>query len=178
LKATIIKATLFALSLMVFSCNTVKKAKEAEAAKKATAAKNEKPQPKKGDIQPYNKVITNDAKTDNGLFKVHSIDDKFYYEIPDSLLDREMLMVTRIAKTASGIGFGGEKQNEQVLRWQKKDKKIVLRVVSNAIVEADSLTIHEAVIKSNFELVLHTFSIQAIGKDHTTTVIDVKYLFK
>ena len=91
-----------------------KKAKEAEAAKKATAAKNEKPQPKKGDIQPYNKVITNDAKTDNGLFKVHSIDDKFYYEIPDSLLDREMLMVTRIAKTASGIGFGGEKQNEQV----------------------------------------------------------------
>lgn len=162
---------------MVFSCNTAKKAKEAEAAKKATAAKNEKPQPKKGDIQPYNKVITNDAKTDNGLFKVHSIDDKFYYEIPDSLLDREMLMVTRIAKTASGIGFGGEKQNEQVLRWQKKDKKIVLRVVSHAIVAADSLPIHEAVVNSNFEPVLHTFPIQAIGKDSTSTVIDVTDLF-
>jgi Met-zincin/Domain of unknown function (DUF5117)/Domain of unknown function (DUF5118) len=177
LKATIFKATLLALSLMVFSCNTAKKAKEAEAAKKATAAKNEKPQPKKGDIQPYNKVITNDAKTDNGLFKVHSIEDKFYYEIPDSLLDREMLMVTRIAKTASGIGFGGEKQNEQVLRWQKKDKKIVLRVVSHAIVAADSLPIHEAVVNSNFEPVLHTFPIQAIGKDSTTTVIDVTDLF-
>lgn len=162
---------------MVFSCNTAKKAKEAEAAKKATAAKNEKPQPKKGDIQPYNKVITNDAKTDNGLFKVHSIEDKFYYEIPDSLLDREMLMVTRIAKTASGIGFGGEKQNEQVLRWQKKDKKIVLRVVSHSIVAADSLPIHEAVVNSNFEPVLHTFPIQAIGKDSTTTVIDVTDLF-
>jgi len=177
LKATIFKATLLALSLMVFSCNTAKKAKEAEAAKKATAAKNEKPQPKKGDIQPYNKVITNDAKTDNGLFKVHSIEDKFYYEIPDSLLDREMLMVTRIAKTASGIGFGGEKQNEQVLRWQKKDKKIVLRVVSHAIVAADSLPIHEAVVNSNFEPVLHTFPIQAIGKDSTSTVIDVTDLF-
>lgn len=162
---------------MVFSCNTAKKAKEAEAEKKATAAKNEKPQPKKGDIQPYNKVITNDARTDNGLFKVHSIDDKFYYEIPDSLLDREMLMVTRIAKTASGIGFGGEKQNEQVLRWQKKDKKIVLRVVSHAIVAADSLPIHEAVVNSNFEPVLHTFPIQAIGKDSTSTVIDVTDLF-
>jgi hypothetical protein len=177
LKTTIFKATLFALSLMVFSCNTAKKAKEAEAEKKATAAKNEKPQPKKGDIQPYNKVITNDARTDNGLFKVHSIDDKFYYEIPDSLLDREMLMVTRIAKTASGIGFGGEKQNEQVLRWQKKDKKIVLRVVSHAIVAADSLPIHEAVVNSNFEPVLHTFPIQAIGKDSTSTVIDVTDLF-
>jgi hypothetical protein len=86
-------------------------------------------------------------------------------------------MVTRIAKTASGIGFGGEKQNEQVLRWQKKDKKIVLRVVSHAIVAADSLPIHEAVVNSNFEPVLHTFPIQAIGKDSTSTVIDVTDLF-
>lgn len=162
---------------MVFSCNTAKKAKEAEAAKKAEAAKNAKPQPKKGDIQPYDKVITKDAKTDEGLFKVHKIDDKFFYEIPDSLFEREMLMVTRIAKTASGIGFGGGKQNTQVLRWQKKDKKVVLRVVSHNIVAADSLPIHEAVVNSNFEPVLSTFAIEAFGKDSTSTVIDVTDLF-
>ncbi|MEZ4797927.1 MAG: zinc-dependent metalloprotease [Flavobacteriaceae bacterium] len=160
----------------MFSCNTAKKAKEAELAKKAAAAKNEKPQPKKGDIQPYDKVITKDAKTDDGLFKVHKIDDKFFYEIPDSLLEREMLMVTRIAKTASGIGFGGGKQNTQVLRWQKKDKKIVLRVVSHSIVAADSLPIHEAVVNSNFEPVLSTFPIQAFGKD-SAIVIDVTDLY-
>ena len=44
-----------------------------------------------------------------------------------------MLMVTRIAKTASGLGFGGGKQNTQVLRWQKKDAKILLRVVSHNV---------------------------------------------
>ncbi|MCB0463080.1 MAG: zinc-dependent metalloprotease [Flavobacteriaceae bacterium] len=162
---------------MVLSCNTAKKAKEAEAAKKAAAAKNEKPQPKKGDIQPYDKIITKDAKTDDGLFKVHKIDDKYFYEIPDSLFEREMLMVTRIAKTATGIGFGGEKQNEQVLRWQKKDKQVILRVVSYSIVAADSLPIHEAVVNSNFEPVLHTFPIQAFGKDSTSTVVDVTDLF-
>ena len=112
---------LIALSVVTVSCNSAKKAKEAEAAKKAAAA--QKPKPKKGDIQPYNKVITKDAKSDEGLFTVHKVDDNYYYEINDSLFEREMLMVSRIAKTASGIGFGGGKFNEQVLRWQKKTKR-------------------------------------------------------
>lgn len=143
--------------------------------KKETPA--EKPKPKKGAIQPYEKVITKDAKTDDGLFKVHQIDEKFYYEIPDTLLEREMLMVTRIAKTASGIGFGGGKQNTQVLRWQKNGKKILLRVVSHSIVAADSLPVHEAVVNSNFEPVLYTFPIKAFNKDTTATVIEITDLF-
>ncbi|MBT8274169.1 MAG: zinc-dependent metalloprotease, partial [Bacteroidia bacterium] len=151
-------------------------AKEAEAAKKTAAAKD-KPKPKKNGIQRYNKVITKDAKTDKGLFTVHNIDGKYMYEIPDSLFDKEMLMVTRISKTATGIGFGGERQNSQVLRWQKKDKKVLLRVVSYSIVAADSLPIHEAVTNSNFEPVLGTFPIKAFNKDSTATVIDVTHLF-
>ncbi|MCB0458861.1 MAG: zinc-dependent metalloprotease [Flavobacteriaceae bacterium] len=135
------------------------------------------PKPKKGDILPYKEVITKDAKTDDGLFKVHQIDETYFYEIPDSLLEREMLMVTRIAKTASGIGFGGGKTNTQVLRWQKNGKKILLRVVSHSIVAADSLPVHEAVVNSNFEPVLYTFPIKAFGKDSTSTVIDVTELF-
>ncbi|WP_370392368.1 zinc-dependent metalloprotease [uncultured Winogradskyella sp.] len=134
--------------------------------------------PGKNDIQPYSKVITKDAKTDEGLFHVHMLDDKYFYEIPDSLFEREMLMVTRIAKTASGIGFGGGKQNTQVLRWQKRDKKVLLRVVSHEVVAADSLPVHEAVVNSNFEPVLATFPIKALGKDSTSTVIEVTDLFE
>ncbi|NNL33197.1 MAG: zinc-dependent metalloprotease [Flavobacteriaceae bacterium] len=175
LKNSTFKVLLLALILVVSSCTTTKKAKEAEAAKKTAASK---PKPKKGDIQPYSKVITKDAKTDAGLFKVHKIDAKFMYEIPDTLFDREMLMVTRISKTASGIGFGGGKQNTQVLRWEKKDKKVVLRVVSHQVYAADSLPVSEAVINSNFEPVLYTFPIKAFSKDSTSTVIDVTELFE
>ncbi len=142
-----------------------------------TAAPAPKPKPKKGDILPYSKVITKKAKTDDGLFKVHSLDEKYFFEIPDSLLEREMLMVTRIAKTATGIGFGGGKQNTQVLRWQKHGKKILLRVVSHQIVAADSLPVHEAVVNSNFEPVLYAFPIKAFSKDSTATVIDATELF-
>ncbi|AXT21300.1 DUF5117 domain-containing protein [Flavobacteriaceae bacterium AU392] len=165
---------LFALALIVTSCNTAQKA----AKTKATATAKPKPKaPKKGAIQPYDKVITKEAKSDKGLFTVHKIDDKFFYEIPDSLFEREMLMVTRIAKTANGIGFGGGKQNEQMLRWQKRDKKVLLRVVSSSVVAADSLPVHEAVVNSNFEPILYSFPIKTISKDSLNTVIDVTDLF-
>lgn len=156
-----------------------KKKRQSKKDKAKAAAAAAKPASKdKNAIQPYAKVITKEAKTDNGLFDVHKVKDKFYYEINDSLFEREMLMVTRIAKTASGIGFGGGKQNTQVLRWQKRDKKVVLRVVSHQVVAADSLPVSEAVSNSNFEPVLYTFPIKAFSKDSTSTVIDVTPLFE
>ncbi|WP_298761951.1 zinc-dependent metalloprotease [uncultured Psychroserpens sp.] len=158
------------------SCSSTKKASKAKAA--TTAAKPPAKKPGKNDPKPYNKVITKDAKSDKGLFTVHTLDDKYFYEIPDSLFDREMLMVTRISKTASGLGFGGGKQNEQVLRWQRKGKKVILRVVSYNVVADDSLPVSEAVVNSNFEPVLYTFPIEAYSKDSTSTVIDATPLFQ
>ena len=88
-------------------------------------------------------------------------------------------MVSRISKTASGIGFGGGKINTQVLRWEKKPKKVLLRVVSHNVVAADSLPVNEAVVNSNFEPVLYAFEIKAFKKDslNPATVIDVNDLF-
>ncbi|MFS4454975.1 zinc-dependent metalloprotease [Maribacter sp. 2304DJ31-5] len=147
--------------------------------KKKTEKNADIPKNKKDKIQPYNKVITSDAKTDAGLFDVHVVDNKHYYEIPDSLFNREMLMVSRISKTASNIGFGGGKINTQVLRWEKKDKKVLLRVVSHNVVAADSLPVHEAVVNSNFEPVLYAFDIKALKKDslNPATVINVDNIF-
>jgi hypothetical protein len=136
-----------------------------------------KPKPKKGAILPYDKVVTKEMKTDEGLFKVHSLEDTFLFEVPDSLLNREMLMVTRIAKTANGIGFGGGKTNTQVLRWERKKKKILLRIVSHSVVADTILPVHEAVVNSNFEPVLFSFPIKAFNKDTTAVVIDATSLF-
>ena len=178
MKYATLRVFALAMLLIASSCTTAKKAKEAEQAKK-TAQANAKPKTngKKNGIKPYDQVITKDAKTDTGLFDVHEIDGKYFYEIPDSLFDREMLMVTRISKTASGLGYGGGKQNTQMLRWQKKGKKIALRVVSYQVYAADSLPVNEAVENSNFEPVLYTFPIKALSKDSTKTVIEVTDLF-
>ncbi len=127
----------------------------------------------------YEDIISDKANSDSGLFTVHEVDEKFYYEIPDSLLGKEMLMVTRIAKTANGLGFGGGKQNTQVVRWEKKRKQLLLRIVSYQNVAADSLPVFEAVANSNFEPIIYSFPIEVKGKDslHPSSVVEVTKLF-
>lgn len=127
----------------------------------------------------YEEIITDKAVSKQGLFTVHNVDEKYYYEIPDSLLGAEMLIVTRIAKTANGLGFGGGKQNTQVVRWEKKKNQILLRSISYENVAADSLPIHEAVVNSNFEPIIEAFPIEIRGKDtlNPTSVIEVTKLF-
>ncbi|MBZ9651562.1 zinc-dependent metalloprotease [Psychroflexus montanilacus] len=144
-----------------------------------SASKSPKKESKNG-VKPYSKIITGKAKSDEGLFTVHQVDQDYFFEIPDSLFNREMLMVTRIAQTAQGIGFGGGKQNEQVLRWQRKGDKVHLRVVSYDIAAADSLPINEAVVNSNFEPILYSFDVKAYKKDsvNNNTVINVTNLFQ
>ncbi len=161
------------LLLAVLSISTAVFSQKKEKKKKGTPIEQTTPPPKKGAIEAYSKVITKDAITDEGLFKVHKVDKNYFYEIPDSLFEREMLMVTRIAKTAAGLGFGGGKQNEQVLRWQLKDDNVLLRVVSYEVVAADSLPVHEAVVNSNFEPIMYMFPIKAFGTDSSSVVIDV-----
>ena len=175
LSQLLLVAFVFAFSLDAEAQKKKKRSKKDD--KKAVAVKPKpKPKPKKGAIQPYGKVVTKDMKTDDGLFKVHSKDNAYLFEIPDSLLEREMLMVTRIAKTASGIGFGGGKTNTQVLRWQRKDKQVLLRIVSHQVVADTILPVHEAVVNSNFEPVLYSFPIKAYNKDTTGVVIDATKL--
>jgi len=139
-----------------------------------------KGKPKNGKIESYEKVITKEAKSDKGLFDVHVVGDNHYYEIPDSLFNKEMLMVSRISKTAKGIGFGGGKINTKVLKWERLPKKVLLRVVSYDIVAADSLPVSEAVLNSNFEPVLYSFDIKALKKDSIkpATIIQVNDLFE
>ena len=174
-----IKKTLIKLLLLVFiiGFSTESSAQFWKKKKKETPKVAVKPKPKKNAIKPYEKVVTKDHKTDEGLFKVHKKDDSYLFEIPDSLLQREMLMVTRIAKTASGIGFGGAKANTQVLRWEKKNKHILLRIVSYSVVADTILPVHEAVVNSNLEPILFSFPIKAFSKDSTAAVIDATALF-
>lgn len=130
----------------------------------------------KSEIKAYDKVVTEKAETDSGMFLIHKIDDKYFYEIPDSLFDREMFMVTRISKTATNIGYGGESLNEQVLRWQKRDNKVLLRRVSYNNVANDSLPIYQSVRSSNFEPIIMVFDIESYGND-SSAVIEVTDLF-
>jgi hypothetical protein len=96
-------------------------------------------------IKPYDKVITKDAISDDGLFMVHRVDKKYYFEIPNKLLDKDMLLVSRLSKLPSNLGGGyvnaGSETNEQLVIWQRFQDKILIKLKSYSAVANDSLPI-------------------------------------
>ncbi len=153
-----------------------KKKKDAEAATEASAAQKKNDSP----FKPYSEIITDDAVSDEGLFTVHKVSDKYYFEIPDSLMEREILVISRISGTVENLNFGGagmKARGQQVLRWQRKDNSLLLRSVSHNSVASEDQPIYESVRNNNFEPVIATFDIKALGSDSGSYVIDVAELF-
>jgi len=146
----------------------------------ATAAKKEKEKEKDKGPKPYSKVITDKAVTKHGLFTVHKVDDKWYFEIPDSLLNREMIVTTRYSKTAGGGGvYAGEMENEQTILWEKgPNNNIFLRAVTTISMADSTNDIFKAVSNSNINPIAESFDIKAFSKDSTGVVIDVSDFFK
>ena len=139
-----------------------------------------KDMPAKTGPKAFSEVITKKAVSQKGVFSVHFLDDKYYFEIPDSLLGRELLAVTRFTKVAGGARkYGGEEVNEQSLLFEKgPNQRIFMRVVT-LISKADSTqTIAKAVKNSYLDPIAASFDIKALGKDSSSSVIDVTEFFK
>jgi len=132
---------------------------------------------KKGKIKDYNDVITKDAVTDDGLFKVHRIDETYYFEIPKNYLNKDMLLVSRISKLPSNLGGGyvnaGSKRNQRLIVWERFQNKVLIKEKSYSAVANDSLPIDISVRANNYEPTLFAFDIAAFNKDSTALVIDV-----
>ena len=128
------------------------------------------------DPQPYDKVITKDAKTKKGLFAVHQIKDKYYYEIPKAELGKDLLWVTQIAKTTLGVGYGGQALGSRVVRWERLDNKILLRAVNFSVVSDPAKPVAQAVAASNNNPIIMSFNVAAWGPEEAA-VIEVTRLF-
>jgi hypothetical protein len=128
------------------------------------------------EIRPYDRVITKDAKSDDGVFTVHRIKDRIYYEIPKDRLGREFLWVSQIAKTTLGAGYGGQAAGNRVVKWERRGDRILLRSVSYDVVADPGTPIAKAVDAANYNPIVAAFNIEAIGKDDAP-VIEVTRLF-
>ncbi|WP_291986678.1 zinc-dependent metalloprotease [Luteitalea sp.] len=133
-------------------------------------AREASPEPKA-----YDKVITKDARSDAGVFTLHRIKDKVFYEIPAAELGKEFLWVTQIARTTLGVGYGGQAAGRQVVRWDRRGNRVFLRKVSYDVVADKALPIAKAVAAANFDPIVMSFNVEALGKD--SVVIDVTRLF-
>lgn len=130
--------------------------------------------------KPFKEVITSKAVSDDGLFCVHKQDDKYYFEIADSMLGREMLVVNRISKAAAGMrngffGYAGDQVGQNVIRFEKgPNNKLFLRTISYAEYSKDSTSpMFTAVTKSNVQPIAAAFDIKSLATETNGYVIDV-----
>jgi hypothetical protein len=129
--------------------------------------------------KPYRTVITEKAITAKGLLTVHQVDDKYFFEIGDTLLNREILAVSRISKAGSEIrtasGYAGDQIGSTVIRFEKgPNNRIFLRKVSYSTYSPDSTkSMYQAVNRSNVAAIAAAFNIAAFSPDSSGSVIDV-----
>ncbi len=133
-------------------------------------------------LKPYREVITSKAISDAGLFWVHRVEDKYYFEIPDSLFGREILTVNRISKASAGMrapgsffGYGGDQIGQNVIRFEKgPNYKVFIRTISFAEYAKDSTSpMFTSVTNSNIQPITAAFDIKSLGRDSSGVVIEI-----
>ncbi len=118
-----------------------------------------------GSPQAYDRVITKDAKSKPGIFTVHEVKERYYYEIPKTELNVEFLFVTQVARTTLGAGYGGQFLAQRVVRWERSGNKINLREVNYDVVADKKTNISLAVKAANNDTIIMSFPIAAFGKE-------------
>jgi hypothetical protein len=129
------------------------------------------------DPQPYDRVITKEAKSKPGVFTVHQVKDRFFYEIPKSEMGKDYLWVTQIARTTLGVGYGGQALGSRVVRWELNGNRVLLRNMNFSVIADPKSPIAEAVQASNNSPILMSFPVAAWGPKEDTAVIEVGRLF-
>jgi hypothetical protein len=135
------------------------------------------------DPKAYKDVITKEAVTNVGMFNVHRIKEQFFFEIPDTLLNRDILVVNRIAKSAAGLrpsvnAYAGDYISENVIRFEQGPfNRIFMRrmIFSENSTDSTDNGMYRAVVKSNLQPIVASFQVKAYGKDTLSKsyIIDV-----
>jgi len=126
--------------------------------------------------RPYNRVVTSEAQTRDGLFKTHRIGSRLLFEIPKDQLGKDQLVVMEIAQTVLGTGYGGQAVGNRVLRWEQRDNRVDLRSISYAMRAEEDAAESEAVNAANVHPIIASFPVEAFGPNGSL-VIDVTRLF-
>src|SRR6185503_17566699 len=102
-------------------------------------------------IKPYEKVITPAFTSKKGLFTVHQHGDTVYFEIPDSLLGRDIEVINRLVKGPGGTSaYSGEQLGEKTISFEKRKADSSIRICYKYyLAEADkNNVIGQAVVNS------------------------------
>ena len=116
------------------------------------------------------------AASDEGLFTVHQMDDKIYFEIPEAMLGRDMAVMSRYASVQDGLANGGDRMTSNMMvQWERRGDRVYLRTQSYSNTADENDNVHLAVQNSNFAPVVASFPVEMTRGN--AAVIDVTDLY-
>ena len=122
--------------------------------------------------------LTKDMNMSKGIINSYTKNNKLLFEIPNEILEKDILVVTRLAQVPSGYSpyiNAGSKTSEQVISFYKKNNRLDIRQLSyNNIADPDD-PISESVVENNFSPILASFEIK--NNDKSSFLIDVSEYF-
>src|SRR6266550_2570134 len=128
-------------------------------------------------LKPYNQVITPGAVTDSGVFIVHRIGEKLFYEIPKAMFGRQFLMVADQRGTIRGVRYAGEEISNRIVVWERMGNKVFLRIVSYAMRADSNQPVARAVRLSNIAPIIMSFDVASWHTPDSAAVIETTKLF-
>ncbi|HRP45536.1 MAG TPA: DUF5118 domain-containing protein, partial [Ginsengibacter sp.] len=140
-----------------------------------------RPAAKSTEPKPYESVITDKAVTQSGFITVHKVGENYYWEIPDEMMDRDILVVNRISKAPAGaksgfFGYGGDQIGSSVIQFAKgPNHKVYIKTISFAESASDSSAngMYNSLKNSNLQPLEASFDIAAYSKNKKGAVLDI-----
>jgi hypothetical protein len=127
---------------------------------------------------PYAKIIAG-AKSMKGMFIVYKKAGSFYFEIPDSLLGRDMLIASRVVNISDNnkISAGQRRSNPILISFSRRDKLLFMHQPTGTSLADAADPISVSLANNNVLPVVMTFDIAARNAENNASVIDVTKLF-
>ena len=122
--------------------------------------------------RPYKEVITDKAMTRKGMFTIHKVDDKYFFELPKNTLGRDILVVNRVSKSSvespkAFFGYAGDQIANNVIRFERgPNNKIFLKNISFSVYPSDSTKpMYQSVLNSNIQPIAFAYDVKAFAPD-------------
>ena len=131
----------------------------------------------------FEKIASESNLVSRGMFNVYAQDGKYYFEIPVSLLQRDMLVVNKLQRVPfelndAGVNRGTNYETQMIrFEWNKEEKKIRVRQ-SRPLPESpenDSIT---RSLRDNFiSPLIADFKLEACNADSTAVIIQINDIY-
>ncbi len=121
-------------------------------------------------LRSYSDVITKEAVSQSGMFKVHRIEDRILFEIPPDLLGRELLWQSEIAELPQNAGYPGTAAGTRVFTFTRRKNKLFLRNLDFSMRTAEEGARKVAQDANNIQPILMSFDILTENGDKAAVI--------